>query len=130
MVSRPSHRSITLLVLLAGFALRAITPLGYMPAAAGNGLLFELCPDQLPPGIELPGIAGSQHHHHHGANEPQTGSEADQCQLGHLIFSALAVDEVNVTAIRVQRPLQRPPLIEVSASLAILSAYRSRAPPA
>ena len=32
-------------VLLAGVVLRAFIPAGYMPAAPGKGLLFELCHD-------------------------------------------------------------------------------------
>ena len=61
------------LALTAALVLRALMPLGYMPAAPGSGLLFELCPDQLPPGISM---AHGAAHHHHGAHAKQ--NEADQ----------------------------------------------------
>ena len=40
-----------LLLLSAALLLRAVSPAGYMPAAAGTGLLFEFCPEGIPAGF-------------------------------------------------------------------------------
>ena len=42
------HRHVILAAALALLSLRALTPDGYMPAAADSGLLFELCPEGMP----------------------------------------------------------------------------------
>jgi hypothetical protein len=72
--------------------MRAATPLGYMPAATGSGLLFELCPGQLPVGVSLPGATIGHDHHHH-STEDDSQPDPDQCQIGHLLSSAAAVDD-------------------------------------
>ncbi len=130
---RPVYRYLLLPTLLFGLALRAVTPLGYMPASAGSGLLFELCPDQLPPGYVLPGADSSAHEHHHHHNDGdslQAAAGADLCQFGHLLFSAMPTDDgdgiVSATAIT-QQPIL--PIV-VATPGTVPSAYRSRAPPA
>jgi len=92
---RPTSRQTALLVLLAGLILRAATPTGYMPATPGSGLLFELCPGQLPVGVSLPGATTGHDHHHHGA-EDDSQPQPDQCQIGHLLSSAAAVDDTSI----------------------------------
>jgi hypothetical protein len=114
--------------LLAGLILRAATPAGYMPAAPGSGLLFELCPGQLPVGVSLPGTNSHNHHHHSAEDDSQ--SEPDRCQMGHLLSSVVAVDDalaeesLRFEAADITIP---PPAAKPSA---LLSAYRSRGPPA
>lgn len=126
---RPAFRQAAVLVLLAGLILRAATPLGYMPAAPGSGLLFELCPGQLPAGLTLPGTSVAHDHHRHGADD-KSQPEPDQCQIGHLLSSAMAVDnETFETSVRLLPADVRLPLSEVRPN-ALLSAYRSRGPPA
>jgi hypothetical protein len=80
----PRHRLPVLLSLFCGLALRVITPAGYMPASAGSGLLFELCPDGLPHGVTF-SRAGHAHHHDDG-----DASKGDQCDLGHMLSGASA----------------------------------------
>jgi len=77
------------LALTLVFALRAMTPAGYMPGAPGSGLLFELCPDQLPVGVSL-AAAGPPSHAHHGHEAGNSSAEADHCQIGHLLISLIA----------------------------------------
>jgi len=120
-----------LLPLFVGLALRAATPAGYMPGMPGSGLLFELCPDQLPAGATLAPSQTSGHHHHHGDS---TGEEdapaADQCQIGHLLLSSIAIDSdssigvepLPFVATRISNSTDRPSRMRV--------AWRSRGPPA
>lgn len=126
---RPAFRHAAVLVLLAGLILRAATPLGYMPAAPGSGLLFELCPGQLPAGLTLPGTSPAHDHHHHGADD-KSQPEPDQCPIGHLLTSAMAADNEAIdTSVRVLPAGVRLPVSVVRTS-ALLSANRSRGPPA
>ena len=71
--------------ILCGLVLRAFIPAGYMPASAGSGLLFELCPDQLPPGVTFAAGGHEHHHHHHHESEEAAG---DACDLGHILANA------------------------------------------
>ena len=81
-------------VVLALLALRLITPAGYMPASAGSGLLFELCPDGLPVAV-LSAISGTGHHHHHHADGDDSAAESanDPCPLGHMLSASIAFDD-------------------------------------
>jgi hypothetical protein len=119
-----------LFVPLAGLLLRALTPLGYMPAAPGSGLLFELCPDQVPPGFVLQDADKSAHHHHNGnSDDARPSAESDQCQIGHLLFSAVAADPA-VTQISDAPAVAEHfiPLIQAVSRLTV-SVYQPRAPP-
>lgn len=71
-------------VVLCGFVMRALTPVGYMPASAGSGLLLELCPDQLPVGVTF-AASGHEHHAHHHESEEASG---DGCDIGHMLGSS------------------------------------------
>jgi hypothetical protein len=81
------HWRILLPALLAGIVLRAVVPAGYMPAAPGTGLLFELCHDGVPAGF-MAALKGHGHHDHHGGHEDH-GSAGD-CSIGHILALALA----------------------------------------
>jgi hypothetical protein len=82
--------------LLALLALRVIMPVGYMPASAGSGLLFELCPEGLPVAV-MNAISGGEHHHHHGGGErSKPGSMDEQCPIGHMLSSLIASGELDI----------------------------------
>ena len=105
---RSRLKRITLLpLLLAGVTLRALVPAGYMPAAAGSGLLFELCHERLPAGfmaalaVDDAHAHHSAHHpahhsaHHHGSHDQhdEHGEGVGDCSMGHLLLLA-AIDTV------------------------------------
>jgi len=109
--------------------LRALTPLGYMPATAGSGLLFELCPDQLPAGFVVQNADASAHHHHGNSDDTQSTAEADQCQIGHLLFSAVATDPAVGEFSAAPTATDFSVLPIQTFSCLTLSVYQSRAPP-
>jgi hypothetical protein len=119
------------IVLSAGLLLRALTPLGYMPGTSDDGFVFELCPEQLPPGFVMPGAGSANHQHHHGnSGESPADAEPDLCQIGHLLFSAMAVDQSDADIDSEQNLPQYVPESAQIIRLSAVSAYRSRAPPA
>jgi len=126
MMLRENYRRLAIVSVLAGFALRSLAPVGYMPSAVGDGLLFELCPEQLPAGFIL--SSASSHHDHHNQSAP--ADSADQCQIGHLLFSAIAIDAPAVDGIQNNAITEFIPSGTSTLSSATASAYRSRAPPA
>ena len=131
MILRENYRKLAIVSVLAGFALRSLAPVGYMPSAVGDGLLFELCPEQLPAGFIL--SSASSHHDHHNQSAPATSQpadSADQCQIGHLLFSAIAVDAPAVDGIQNKAMSEFIPSAITTIPHATASAYRSRAPPA
>jgi len=71
--------------------MRAGIPDGYMPAAPGSGLLFELCPSGVP--AELMQMLGGGHHHHSSADDPATHFDAAQCPIGHMLSAAFAAGD-------------------------------------
>lgn len=81
------HWRVLLPALLAGIVLRAVIPAGYMPAAPGSGLLFELCHDGVPAGF-MSALRGHGQHGHHGGHESH-GSAGD-CSIGHILALAFA----------------------------------------
>ena len=123
-------------VTLAALALRALAPDGYMPAAPGSGLLYELCPSGMPDEIVQAqsrhggdhGHHGSHHHGSHGDDEDTQASADKQCPIGHMLASAIAFD---VTPADEFAPGAE--LLVVEAPLATWrrhdTGYRSRAPP-
>lgn len=125
---RYRYRKALLLAAFAMLSMRALTPEGYMPASPGSGLLFELCPEGVP-AVVMQALAGpGHHHHHHGAGDAGSKAAAEQCPIGHMLSSAVAVDgdAAPVTApdspeflVAVFLPLVRTRRI----------AFRSRAPP-
>jgi len=80
--------------LLASLLMRAGIPDGYMPAAQGSGLLFELCPAGVPESF-MRALTGSDHHQHH-ADTGSSGShyDAGQCPIGHILSASVAFDDL------------------------------------
>ena len=117
-----------LLLVCAAFVLRAVVPVGYMPATAGSGLLFELCPAGIP--AEFAQFLASQTGHDH-QHADHSGGEQDshQCDIGHILLSAAAVDDTWQLELA-------PPVftLQLSAAYSFASTSRShyqpRGPPA
>ena len=120
------HRLKPLLILSAALLLRAAIPAGYMPAAAGSGLLFEFCPEGI--SVEfmqiLAGVTGHDHSDHDGE-----GSDSHKCPVGHMLLSAAAVDSASdvILAPITQALFASTPY---SFSSATRTYYQSRGPPA
>ena len=118
-----------LLAALAMLALRALTPEGYMPAAQGSGLLFELCPEGMPAEV-MQVLSGGGHHHHHGA--PGSGDAAPStgdCPIGHMLGSAVAHDADSVSDIAPDTPTWTIAGVRPAQGRPQRT-YHSRAPPA
>jgi hypothetical protein len=126
---RSTFKQTAVFALLVGMLFRALTPLGYMPAAPGSGLLFELCPEQIPSGFVFENAGAPTHQHHHGNSDVEQTAEPDQCQIGHLLFSAVAVDQTvaQLDAAAPAKDVSSSP-IQTFSRLTI-SVYQSRAPP-
>ncbi|RZV33395.1 MAG: hypothetical protein EX272_14725 [Chromatiales bacterium] len=123
-----SNRQTLLIAALVALSLRALTPDGYMPGSAHSGLLYELCPDGMP-GAIMQALAGDRHHHHHGGENGASVTGTEQCPIGHMLASVVAVDMggqpdlvPDATALE-----DAPATILMRVST---TAYRSRAPPA
>lgn len=133
MIHRHRSSQFIVAVLLTGTLLRAFVPAGYMPAAPGTGLLFELCHDGMPPAI-MAALDGHVHGHathgddgHHAANS-ETDS-ASRCDIGHLL--SLAV----IDAVDIIETADFPPISFAAADVprfhcaARTQAFSARAPP-
>lgn len=120
------HRLKPLLLLSAALLLRAAIPAGYMPAAAGSGLLFEFCPEGI--SVEfmqiLAGDSGHDHSDHGG-----TDGDNHKCPVGHMLLSAAAVDDAEQVVLA---PTAQALATISSYSFTSVSRthYRSRGPPA
>lgn len=131
---RPSvHHKLLFIAALAMLTLRALTPDGYMPGSKDSGLLFELCPSAMPPEI-MQALAGDSHHHHghggHGSGDDSSSvSGTEQCPIGHMLASAVAVDTGATSEIVPDVALfdDLPSIFSYRSSSTV---YRSRAPPA
>ncbi len=120
------HRLKPLLLLSAALLLRAAIPAGYMPAAAGSGLLFEFCPEGI--SVEFMQIlAGDSGHDHAGHGGTDDGDH--KCPVGHMLLSAAAVDNADHTE---SAPIPQVLLAVTPYSFTSASHtyYRSRGPPA
>jgi hypothetical protein len=128
-IERNRHR--VLLLLLATLLMRVAIPVGYMPAAAGSGLLFELCPEGMPASV-MQALGG--HHHHHQAhsdrssNQSEASFDAEQCPVGHMLSSAMATEAVQALDVEPVLATYACP-VTVSQTNVTRTAYRSRAPP-
>ncbi len=115
---------------LAMLSLRALTPDGYMPGSQGSGLLFEMCPDGMPAEImRVLSGGGHHHHHHHGQDDGASVSATEQCPIGHMLASAIAVDVDVLSDFLADAPV----FVGTTAALVWRQSvvdYRSRAPPA
>ena len=116
--------------LLTGLLLRALTPIGYMPGTAGSGFLFELCPDQLPAGVNLYDASASHQHHHGDPGSEEQSASPDQCQIGHLLFSAVAVHEASAPPYPAPDTTDQTFLPALTFSNRTDSVYQPRGPPA
>ena len=83
-------------MVLATLALRAAIPAGFMPAAVGSGLPFEMCPSAVPAEI-LAAMSGAGQHHHHHAGHDSGGKDghfnAGDCPIGQALSAAVAFDD-------------------------------------
>ena len=124
------RNKLILVAALAMLSLRALTPDGYMPGSKGSGLLFELCPSGMPPVI-MQALAGEGHHHHHHGEDDNSASVTgtEQCPIGHMLASAVAVDTGTSTGIVPDVAVFNVAPVFVT-HRSISTAYRSRAPPA
>lgn len=127
------RNKLLLIAFLAVLSLRALTPDGYMPAAQGSGLLFELCPSAMPAEI-MQALAGDSdhqhgHHDHHGADDSESVSATEQCPIGHMLASAMAADTGASSPVIPDAALFDNEAVIV-APRSTPAAYRSRAPPA
>lgn len=121
-------RFLLLPLALLMLSLRALTPEGYMAAAPGNGLLFELCPEGVPAEV-MQAITG-KHHHHHGTDDgSESAQSSEQCPIGHMLSAAIAGDS---DAADIAIAQQLPATLRHQSRLAqqLRTAYSSRAPPA
>mgnify|MGYP001826630925 FL=1 len=122
-----ARNKLLLVAAMAMLSLRALTPDGYMPGSKDSGLLFELCPSGMPAEI-MQALAGDDHHHHHGHGEDNSVSGTEQCPIGHMLASAVAVDTTAPPEILPEATLFDDVPVTV-AYRSLSTAYRSRAPP-
>ena len=123
------NRQFLLVATLATLALRALAPDGYMPGSAKSGLLYELCPEGMPVEI-MQALAGdSQHHHHGNAGEATLATDSEQCPIGHMLASAIAMDVTPASEMLPDTPVYDDVPVAVLFRTSVI-AYRSRAPPA
>lgn len=118
---------------LIGLALRAIAPVGYMPASLAEGLPFVLCPGSAGAGLLLqtPGVA----HHDHGqgvrdgtAEDARPAVTWKFCAFGVLFaFVGPVAEHVALPALPAADP---PPFApdRITASL-LARSWSARAPP-
>ena len=127
---RKLHYQGVLTLALAAFVLRAFIPLGYMPAPLSSGLLFVLCPDQVP-GIE--GLSSNSSHHHHGGHHDHDAGEphaTDSCDFGHIVSSVAIVDTSIDIAADIP-PVPASTAVPTTTTIARhLRPHHARAPPA
>jgi len=124
------NRQLFLVATLATLALRALAPDGYMPGSADSGLLYELCPEGMPVEI-MQALAGdNQHHHHHGDDgEATSASGSEQCPIGHMLASGMAMDSTPASDMLPDTPAYDVAPVAVLFRTPAIG-YRSRAPPA
>ena len=118
-----------LTVLLAGIVLRAFVPAGYMPAAPGKGLLFELCHDGVPAGF-MEALGGHGHHSGHaGHGDHDEHAGGADCSIGHILSMAF-IDESQTVEPAIQPSLGILITIPLQQLLRGYSGvYSARAPP-
>jgi hypothetical protein len=121
-----SNRALTL-ALAGALLLRAIIPIGYMPAGADSGSWFALCPEMSPAGF-IAILSGHDPHNHHDQHGDDAADD-HRCPIGHMLLSAAVVaDTWEVAAIRVVASFSVPP--PTSYSSLTRTNYHSRGPPA
>jgi len=128
-MNRNHHSRLTpLLLLSASLLLRALIPIGYMPAAAGSGLVFEFCPEGIPKAF-MQVLAGDSAAGHGHTGHSEAADEVHHCPVGHLLLSAAAVDDSGqaeaIPSQSVPAPVSPRSWTSVSRTT-----YHSRGPPA
>ena len=118
-------RQYLLLIALAMLGVRALAPLGYMPASAGTGLLYELCPEGMPAEV-MHALWGGGHHHHHGDDG---GGATESCPIGHMLAAAMAAD-VDASTVVLPEPALFFLLSPVAVECRARGHHRCRSPPA
>lgn len=129
-MSRRVRNKLLFTAALAILSLRALTPDGYMPGSGDSGLLYELCPSGMPAEI-MQALAGDGHRHHgHHADENSSSvSGTEQCPIGHMLGSAVAIDARTTPEFLPAAPEYDDVTVFVFRRIQD-AAYRSRAPPA
>lgn len=92
-MKRPSP---ALWLVLAGIALRAVVPAGYMPAPIAEGLPFVLCPGAVPGLASLAGHGPHDRGHVHGNEEAPPGDSGtwDVCPFGAVFGASILPPEL------------------------------------
>lgn len=128
-MSQSGHNRKVLLLLVSALLLRAGIPDGYMPAAPGSGLLFELCPSGVPAGFMQALSGGDRHQHHDMPGAAEAHFDASQCPIGHLLSGTVAPDDV----LQFDAIPELPVFIEnalLTRIFRVPANHRSRGPPA
>jgi hypothetical protein len=81
--------------------LRAFVPAGYMPAAPGQGLLFELCDSALPTSFAAALDVHAHHGEHDGHSAHGEHSAFGDCSFGHILAGA-SIDAPDVAELPVE----------------------------
>lgn len=114
--------------MLAAFALRAVVPVGFMPAALDAGGPFVLCPGG-PGGSALTAML-DEHARHTGTEHDSTTHEAwEHCPIGAAFAAIAPVSEPDLTLPQLDHVLA-PSYTTVRLRTALSTAYLARAPPA
>lgn len=117
-----------ILLVFTALLLRAAIPAGYMPAAAGSGLLFEFCPEGVPAEF-MQVLSGDDHHDHDQMGHGGMDHDDHHCPVGHMLLSAAAVDDQwHGDAASAAPIFARYPLYTYESALR--TSYLSRGPPA
>jgi hypothetical protein len=69
------------------YALRALIPVGFMPAGQG-GLALRICPDGFPEVLLASGMAHAGHHHAGGHDAGAPNHDHKSWMSGHCVFAA------------------------------------------
>jgi len=101
--------------------MQAVIPDGYMPASAGSGLLVTLCPDALPPGVEL---AHTGHHHAGHGNDA-----GDRCDIGHFLSGIAFPTQSTIAVLPLYPPQLYPVAVRHIAPVRRTPTSQPRAPP-
>ena len=123
-----------LLLSVALLLLRAIVPVGYMPATFGSGLLFELCPENVSTEF-MQFLAGLDEQGHHDHGQPNHGNghgdahDDHRCPMGQMLLTAAAVD--NAWQSQLAPAVAIAPTIAATSFTSVSPTHtRSRGPPA
>ena len=124
-------------MVLAALLFQGLVPMGYMPASAAGGWLFELCPDGLTPGVTEVlhgdhadhGLSGARDHHgptQHSGAEPAP----IECPFAAFGFAALADEAADPLGVPIDlADAHAGSHVAAETYPASFTSYRTRAPP-